>query len=458
MFEPGPRNRRRLAEFLACLALVLVGGCGESDDAIFVVLNFEQAEVPSKVDSICLGLWDLDPSGGQFGQRFALESSEDATLAVDPGSALSGRMVLHGLSFGQRVALHQQDFDFESSEVEASLLACGPGSSATPLERDEVAVAADSSMAVSQGLEGAWIVVAAPGQSQVFAVGSAGLVRQSVSIPTAAAVRSLVSVDVDGDCDDDIIVLSSSGAELWRRERGAFVSANDLLPSQPVEAVQGISLDYNRDAVGDVALVGADGLTLWQGSAQGLTEVSGGVMSAQLSSATAIAAGDLDGDGFVDLAIARSGVPDRLLYGDGGGTFVVDSASLAEDDRDSSSIAIADIDEDGMAEVIVASQAAPVTAFARDEPRRYVDRSFLVLPDANPINAVDMAVVDWNGDCEADILIAADDASVSWASGEGLVKEPALPGAKEVIIDDLLGQGDRDALLLTDTVLRWWRR
>jgi len=160
----------------------------------------------------------------------------------------------------------------------------------------------------------------------------------------------------------------------------------------------------------------------------------------------------------VDLAIARSGVADRLLYGDGNGGFTVDPAALPESDSDSRGIAVADIDGDGVDEIIVASFGASVAAYARDSARSYEDRSFLLLPSSDPIDATGLVAADWNGDCEADLAFATQ-ASPSWVSEPGaLVVETALGEATEVLVDDLLGLGDTDVLVLGATTLRWWRR
>jgi hypothetical protein len=200
---------------------------------------------------------------------------------------------------------------------------------------------------------------------------------------------------------------------------------------------------------------------LWHGTADGPYEVVANAVDGDLSDATALALGDLDGDGLVDLAVGRGqngALPDRILYGTGPGQWTLDTGALPEVASQTRGVAMIDIDGDGKDELLVASAAEPVRAFAEDGQREYVDRSFVLLPKSTPVDARQLSTGDWNGDCVDDVIIAAA-ATESWPrAGATLASEGALGAADASLIGDVDEDGTRDALLIGDGGLTWLRR
>ncbi|HEX9112676.1 MAG TPA: FG-GAP-like repeat-containing protein [Terriglobales bacterium] len=121
--------------------------------------------------------------------------------------------------------------------------------------------------------------------------------------------------------------------------------------------------------------------------------------------ASSVAIGDLNGDGFPDLAVAiasdngHGGV--RTLLGNGSGAFQ-DSGSYASGGNDAVSIAITDINKDGHPDVVVANSSAVVGVLVNDgtgslkPPVKYraqgVSTDFLTVADVNGDGYPDVVV------------------------------------------------------------------
>ncbi|GAB3411672.1 FG-GAP repeat domain-containing protein [Flindersiella endophytica] len=201
--------------------------------------------------------------------------------------------------------------------------------------------------------------------------------------PISAYCRDVVSADFDNDGYADIVVGSGqydpAPLQVIAGGPGAgFRSKLDITwithTAVPGELSAG---DVTGDGFSDL-LVGAEfngstgGLTLYTGSAEGLVATPAQRVTTPGSSQTAV--GDVDGDGFADVAAAnttvgpsgiRSAGLARLWYGSSGGldtgrgfTLITqDTAGVPDtaepDDRFGVKLAIGDADGDGFAELAI---------------------------------------------------------------------------------------------------------
>ena len=246
-------------------------------------------------------------------------------------------------------------------------------------------------------------------------------------------------VDVDGDDDVDIIsayggssATSYGAVQLLKNDgTGAFtnVTDTDLTASQAMHPRDWAVADFNNDGRLDVAMADhgwdqppfpGDQSRLFQQTVDGkLADVTATAMPALSSFTHNICAGDLDGDGDVDLLVTNLGPASNAgahIYTNGGtGTFSNTSGALTPGTF--TSCAIADLDNDGDLDVylgntqgttaasdVVLLQANGAFSPSGTLPPRYQDASWATV-DAN---AVDLDRDGW-----LDLVLVVYDANIS---------------------------------------------
>jgi hypothetical protein len=163
-------------------------------------------------------------------------------------------------------------------------------------------------------------------------------------------------------------------------------------------------------------------------------------------------AADFDGDGDLDLLIAKEKLPNVLLLNDGAGRFADASDRLPRAWHDSEDIAVADFDGDGDLDAVVVSEDDGVPEYyLNDGTARFTDAGDR-LPVRAVTNAVAMGDVDGDGDVDL-VLGSAGPDHLLLNDGRGRFGEPAegrLPAFGDVTQDVALGDvdGDRDLDLL----------
>ncbi len=217
---------------------------------------------------------------------------------------------------------------------------------------------------------------------------------------------------VDSRDDDAVFVIHGDG-------RGRFADTRARLPVGRAPYWRLRAADVNGDRRADIITTNSEGA-----SVAVLLATADGFTAPRLvpteRSPFAVAIGDVNGDRHPDLAIAHyqvaPGTPDRLtiLLGNGTGRFVPAPGSPFPTGRSSTAVAIGDVDGDGVGDVAVANTAS------NDVSLLFGGTSGLREAAGSPISVgeapTSVVLADLDADGRAEILTA------NWGSGDVTVR------------------------------------
>ena len=258
------------------------------------------------------------------------------------------------------------------------------------------------------------LYVATTGRAMLLRNQGGGAFRDiaaSAGLADSGPVAKALFSDVDHDGDLDLLLATPRGNRLYRNNLdGTF---------REMAAPMGLAMEGSRDAAAgdfdgdgrvDLVLVAADGRArlfhnLGQGRFEDVTAASG---FAGVKRAGAVAVGDYDNDGFLDVFLTSLDGTDPALYHNrGDGTFELDgrTSSLR---RPLSGVAgldaaFFDFDNDGRLDLIVVGKGG-IRLFRNDATRGFEDYSSILPDSLRAGRAVAVADIDQDGDL--DLIVA----------------------------------------------------
>ena len=442
----------------AVAAAALLGG-GACSDAILLEVTGDRP-IPTGFDTICLGVADAADGGGAFGRVYALDGKElPQSLRVEPGSADAAYAWVRADRGGVPVLRAGRFVDF-GGDVSLDLATCPRGSAGKPAVVGAPAGPGDARLVASQGAGGELVVAFSIATTDVVVLDAPG--GELVATPAAArpdgALVAVIAADVDGDCDDDLVIATDLGPPLIWRRTGTTFTPGDALGSGAVAAVA--AADVDRDGAVDLITATATTLLLWRNDGAGAFAADDRALQAgsRLTSARALATADLDGDGVPDLVVGQAGAPLAAWLGDGSG-FQPNDAAVPPVPLDVARFELADADGDFDPDLAVASAVDPLRIYINRGDGLLADQSHVVLGDSPPV-AHALAIAAWDEGCPPDAAIASDAGgpALRGDSNGALLFDADLPPASDVVFVDIDDDGDQDAILSTMEGAAWLAR
>jgi hypothetical protein len=290
---------------------------------------------------------------------------------------------------------------------------------------------------------------------------ASGVMNAHPISPTFGAGNSFAVAlgDLDGDGELDAVVANENmtAETVWLNDGSGAFSPHSGTPAFGAGSSWDVTLG-DLDGDGDLDAVVANYFdqaeTVWLNDGSGAFSPHPNTPAFGAGDSTAVALGDLDGDGDLDAVIANnSNQTETVWLNDGSGAFSPHSTTPAFGAGDSLDVALGDLDGDGDLDAVVANYDQAQTVWLNDGSGAFSPHLSTPSFGAGVSWKVALGDVDGDGDLDAVVANWGETQTVWLNDGSGAFSpHPGKPSfgagySLAVSLGDLDGDGDLDALV-----------
>ena len=245
--------------------------------------------------------------------------------------------------------------------------------------------------------------------------------------------RGVALGDVDGDADLDLVVANAGqNNKLYLNDgEGNFEQVGTAIGIEVDITTSLVLFDLSGNGALDVIVGNASADASGTINRVYMNDGSGGFSQAGVPFAisdsddtTALAIGDVDDDGDIDLVVANFDQANKLYLNNGAGSLVSSGVGIGEVVNDaatetdaSSSIAMMDVDNDGDLDVVVGNYSQVNKLYLNEGAGQFTNAGIDLVAGTNDSNAVCLGDVDSDGDL--DVLAANNGQNQFYENGRG---------------------------------------